>query len=90
MNRLNAILLVLLIFSAWSVVTSYYVFRKCYSDLMREQRVEYELNVEYGQLMLEQSTWAAHALIEKAAQTRLGMHTPDPRLIQIVSPRREM
>lgn len=88
MNRLNAFLLILLIFSAWSVVTSHYISRKHYSDLMKAQRVEYELNVEYGRLMLEQSTWAAHALIEKAAQTRLGMHTPDPRQIQLVLPRR--
>jgi cell division protein FtsL len=45
--------------------------------------------VEYGQLQLEQSTWGAHAVIEKAASTRLGMHTPDPRQIQVISPREE-
>ncbi|GGY09271.1 cell division protein FtsL [Paludibacterium paludis] len=87
MNRLNAILLVILVLCAWSVVTSQYVARKLYSDLQKEQKSQHDLDVEYGQLMLEQGTWGAHALIEKAATTRLGMHTPDPREVQVVTPR---
>ena len=87
MNRLNAVLLTLLVLSSWSVVTSQYVARKLYSDLQKEQKSQHDLDVEYGQLMLEQSTWGAHALIEKAAGTRLGMHTPDPRQVQVVTPK---
>jgi cell division protein FtsL len=34
------------------------------------------LEVEWGQLQLEQSTWAGHARIEKAARERLRMITP--------------
>ncbi len=42
-----------------------------------------ELEVEWGQLQLEQSTWAAHARIEKIARERLGMKVPAPG--QVVS-----
>ncbi|WP_028536707.1 cell division protein FtsL [Paludibacterium yongneupense] len=86
MNRLNAVLLAILVVASWSVVTSQYVSRKLYSDLQKEQKSEQQLDVEYGQLMLEQSTWGAHALIQHAAETRLDMHTPDPRQVQVISP----
>lgn len=85
MNRLNALLLAIVVLSSWSVVTSQHVSRLLYSDLQREQKSQKQLDVEYGQLMLEQGTWGAHAVIEKAAQTRLGMHTPDPRQVQVVT-----
>jgi len=86
MNRLNALLLAVVVLCSWSVVTSQHVSRLLYSDLQREQKSQKQLDVEYGQLMLEQGTWGAHAVIEKAAETRLGMHTPDPRQVQVVSP----
>lgn len=85
MNRLNALLLAIVVLSSWSVVTSQHVSRLLYSDLQREQKSQKQLDVEYGQLMLEQGTWGAHAVIEKAAETRLGMHTPDPRQVQVVT-----
>ncbi|OQS40068.1 cell division protein FtsL [Chromobacterium haemolyticum] len=86
MNKLNAILLVIVVLSAWSVVTSTHVSRKLYSDLQKERKSVQQLEIEFGQLQLEQSTWGAHAVIEKAASSRLDMHTPDPRQIQVVSP----
>ena len=39
------------------------------------------LDVEWGQLQLEQSTWAAHARIEKIAKERLQMKAPQPAQI---------
>jgi cell division protein FtsL len=85
MNRLNAVLLAIVVLCSWSVVTSQHVSRLLYNDLQREQKSQKQLDVEYGQLMLEQGTWGAHAVIEKAAETRLGMHTPDPRQVQVVT-----
>jgi cell division protein FtsL len=37
-----------------------------------------ELDVEWGQLQLEQSTWAGHARIERIARDKLGMRPPPP------------
>ncbi len=42
------------------------------------------MNTEYGQLQLEQGTWAMHARVEKIATERLHMHVPDANKIQIV------
>ncbi|BAK75014.1 cell division protein FtsL [Pseudogulbenkiania sp. NH8B] len=86
MNKLNAILLAILVLCAWSVVTSQHVSRQLYSNLEREQKSAQQLQVEYGQLLLEQSTWGAHALIEKTAALRLGMKTPEQRQVQVVTP----
>ncbi|TCW32844.1 cell division protein FtsL [Gulbenkiania mobilis] len=87
MHRLNAILLIIAIGCAWAVVTSQHVARKLYGDLEREQKSAHQLEVEYGQLLLEQSTWGAHAVIERSATARLGMHVPDPVQIQVVTPK---
>lgn len=86
-NRLNSLLLALLVLSCWSVVTSQYVSRQLYSDVVKEQKSQRELDVEYSQLLLEQGTWGAHALIEKAVSARLGMHAPDPRQSQVILPK---
>ena len=40
-----------------------------------------DLDVEWGQLQLEQSTWAGHARIEKIARDKLGMRPPPPAQI---------
>ncbi|RXZ44452.1 cell division protein FtsL [Crenobacter cavernae] len=85
MNRLNVLLLTLVVFSSWSVVTAQYDARKRYSELEKEQKLAQTLEVDYGRLLLEQSTWGAHARIEKAVGSRLKMHTPDQREVQIVS-----
>ncbi len=34
------------------------------------------LDVEWGQLQLEQSTWATHTRVEQIARDKLGMHAP--------------
>jgi cell division protein FtsL len=44
------------------------------------------MNIEWGQLQLEQSTWATHGRIEKLARTRLQMLTPAADAIVIVRP----
>ena len=36
-----------------------------------------QLDVEYGQLQLEASTWAMHARVEKIAQASLRMRRPE-------------
>ncbi|MXR36461.1 cell division protein FtsL [Craterilacuibacter sinensis] len=84
MNRLNAILLMVLVACAMSVVSSQHMARKLYSELEKEQKQTKMYGVEYGQLLLEQSTWGAQALIEKVSSERLGMHAPEPREIQVV------
>ena len=45
------------------------------------------LNVERGQLLLEEGTWAQHRRVEGLARSRLGMALPAPEQIVVVRPR---
>lgn len=83
MARVNALLLLIAVACALSVVSSNHKARKLFVELEREQARMRELEVEWGQLQLEQSTWASHARIEKIARDKLGMKPPAPG--QIVS-----
>jgi cell division protein FtsL len=44
------------------------------------------LQIEWGQLQLEQSAWSSHAFVERVAGTRLHMATPPPQDIKVVAP----
>jgi cell division protein FtsL len=44
------------------------------------------LQIEWGQLQLEQSAWSSHAFVERVAGTRLHMATPPPQNIEVVAP----
>ena len=63
---------------ALALVTSQHQARKLYVELQKEQELAKQLDVEWGQLQLEQSTWAMHARIEKIAARELGMRAPTP------------
>jgi cell division protein FtsL len=76
--RANLILLLIAVACALTTVSANHRARKLFTELEREQNRMRELEVEWGQLQLEQSTWAAHARIEKIARERLGMRTPAP------------
>jgi cell division protein FtsL len=86
MARLTLALLALLIGCALALVTSQHRARKLYVELQKEQALARQLDVEWGQLQLEQSTWAMHARIEKVAAQALGMRVPQPGRVQMVPP----
>lgn len=83
MARLNLVLLLVAVGCALSTVSANHRARKLFIELEREQGRMRELEVEWGQLQLEQSTWAGHARVEKLAREKLGMRVPAPA--QIVS-----
>lgn len=43
------------------------------------------LEIEWGQLQLEQSAWSTHAFVERVAGAKLHMANPPPKEIEIVS-----
>lgn len=85
-NRLNFLLLAALISCALGLVTSQHQSRKLYVELQKEQALAKQLEVEWGQLQLEASTWAAHARVENIAIQSLGMRAPPASRIQVVPP----
>jgi len=84
--RVNLILLALLTACALGLVTSQDKNRKLFAELEREQERAKQLDVEWGQLQLEQSTWAMHARVEKIARNHLRMSVPDATRTQVVVP----
>jgi len=84
-TRLNIFLTLILIVCALSVVTSQHKARKLFMDLEKQQERTRQLAVEWGQLQLEQSTWAMRARVEKIATKQLLMRVPDISQIQVVS-----
>ncbi len=77
MLRVNVFLLVVAVVCALGVVTSQHRARKLFQDLEAEQERGRQLEVEFGQLRLEMSTWATSPRIEKVARENLHMVTPD-------------
>ena len=85
MVRVNLLLLAVLIGCALSLVTSRHQARKLFVDLEREQAATRAYETEYGQLQLEQSTWAMPARTDKIAREQLRMQLPGPGRVEIVS-----
>ena len=44
------------------------------------------LEIEWGQLQLEQSAWSTYGFVERVASERLHMSIPDSRDIEILAP----
>ena len=75
-SRLITILVLVALVCALSIVASNHRARKLFIERDREQARMQALDVEWGQLQLEQGTWANHARIEKIARDKLQMKTP--------------
>lgn len=71
------ILMIMVIFSALGVVHSQYKSRKLFVELQHIERIRDNLITEFGQLQLEQSTWAAHGRVESIAREQLKMYVPE-------------
>ncbi len=84
--RLNLLLLAILIACALSLVSSQHKARKLYVELQKEVELAKRFEVEWGQLQLEQSTWAMHGRIEKIATQKLNMRVPPASRVQNVPP----
>jgi len=87
MGRMALMLLaVSVFFSAIGVVYSIHESRKLFVQLQSLQAQRDEMDVEWGRLQLEQSTWATDARIEDLASRKLDMIIPSPNAIVMVKP----
>jgi cell division protein FtsL len=60
--------------------------RELFVELEKLNTRRDNLEIEWGQLQLEQSAWSSHSFVEQVAATRLHMAAPSPREIQVVRP----
>lgn len=87
MIRVLVPVIMLTVTSALGVVSAQHQSRKLHGELEREQAREHQLEVEWGQLQLEQSTLAAMTRIEPIARERLGLSEPLPGRVIVVGGR---
>ena len=85
MTRLNLILLLTLVLCGLAVITAQHRARKLFVEVTRLEDAATALDVEFGQLQLEQRTWAMHSRIERVARENLRMRTPDAKVIRVLS-----
>ncbi len=60
--------------------------RELFVELERLNAGRDNLEIEWGQLQLEQSAWSTHAFVERVASTKLHMAMPPPKEIEIIAP----
>ena len=60
--------------------------REMFVELERLNARRDNLEIEWGQLQLEQSAWSTHAFVERVASTKLHMAMPPPKEIEIIAP----
>lgn len=80
-----AVLWVATIASALGVVATTQVVRRDVNSLEVLRREAAQLQVQWGQYLLEQSTWAAYGRVENAAISELNMMAPTPEEIVVIS-----
>lgn len=80
------VLWVLALGSAAGAIWCKHRSRELFIELERLNARRDNLEIEWGQLQLEQSAWSTHAFVENVANRKLRMATPPPADIEIVSP----
>ncbi|MBI3562686.1 MAG: cell division protein FtsL [Gammaproteobacteria bacterium] len=77
---------VLLVVTALGVVYAKHQNRMMYVEFRDLQQHRDALDVDWGRLQLEQSTWATHSRIEEVAHQKLAMRNVDYNDVVIVKP----
>jgi len=71
--------------SAMAVVYTKHLSRERYADMSQTQQVIDELDVQWSQLQIEESTFSEHGLVDRTARDRLGMVLPGHKGIIMIS-----
>ena len=70
--------------SALALVYTKHEARKLFVELETLTHERDRLNIEWGQLQIEQSTWSTHARIEQVATEDLALVRPDSTDIFVI------
>ena len=81
-----AVLAVAVLASAVAVVYARHESRRLFIELQRLSEARDDLNVDWGRLQIERSTWASPGRVEQIAGDELDMRVPEPAGVVIVEP----
>ena len=84
-GRLNLLVTTMLVLCALSLVNAQYQARQLFIELERAQALGRQLDIEWAQLQLDQSTLGKHARIEANARRDLNMVALTPARIQYMT-----
>jgi len=84
---LIAVFAVVCVVSAMALVKTKHEARKLFVELEALTDERDQLNIEWGQLQIEQSTWATHARIEQVATDDLSLVRPESTEIHVIERR---
>jgi len=84
MNKLLVVMILAVLASAVSVIEAKHQSRKRFVALQALEKARDQMNVEWGQLQLEQGTWATHSRVERIAREKLHMVNPEMGSVVIV------
>ena len=79
-------LVLAVLMSAVAVIEAKHESRKRFVALQALEQERDRMNVEWGQLQLEQGAWATNSRVERIANKRLHMVIPEMESIEIVKP----
>ena len=87
LSRAVVALLGLAVFlSALALIDARHQNRVLFEQLEQARQQRDQLNIDWGRLLLEQSTWSTHAYIEQSATQKLDMGTPANPQVLVVKP----
>ncbi|HEY3858476.1 MAG TPA: cell division protein FtsL [Gammaproteobacteria bacterium] len=72
--------------SAIALIDARHQNRVLFEQLEHLHQERDQLNINWGQLLLEQSTWSTHAYIEQSATQKLDMGIPADPQVLVVKP----
>ena len=75
---------VVCVLSSMAMIYTKHESRKLFVELEQLTDQRDELNIEWGQLQIEQSTWATHARIEQVATDDLSLLRPEATEIYVI------
>ena len=81
---LTFVFVIVCVISALAIVYTKHEARKLFIEHEQLMSQRDDLNTEYGQLQIEQSTWATHARIERVAVEELALVRPRPTEIFVI------
>ncbi|WP_175624925.1 MULTISPECIES: cell division protein FtsL [Oxalobacteraceae] len=84
-GRICFVFTLILVACALSVVNAHYQFRRLFIELERAQAQARQLDIEWAQLQLDQSTLGKHARIEGNARRDLRMVPVTPASTQYLT-----
>ena len=78
------LLIIAVLATGFSVVSVKNMNRHLVYELTSLQKDRDALHLQWGQLLLEQNTWATQARVQHIAQSQLGMGIPAPQSVVIL------